>query len=130
MNRITLLPLALSFAACSSSGTPTRAQDLGWAAIGRRQHTLIAAPTGSGKTLAAFLTALDDLVRESISAPLPDEVRVEPGFPEQVLEGLRQRGHRIEGGPPYSSANSIEVTPKGLVGAADSRTRGATAAGF
>jgi len=57
-------------------GEPTRAQALGWAAIRDRRHTLIAAPTGSGKTLAAFLTALDDLVRDGLAAPLPDEVRV------------------------------------------------------
>jgi ATP-dependent Lhr-like helicase len=57
-------------------GTPTAAQQQGWAAIAQRQHTLIAAPTGSGKTLAAFLTAIDDLFQESLSAPLPDEVRV------------------------------------------------------
>ncbi|HKB09514.1 MAG TPA: DEAD/DEAH box helicase, partial [Vicinamibacterales bacterium] len=57
-------------------GSPTRAQALGWPAIRERRHTLIAAPTGSGKTLAAFLTALDDLVRESASSPLPDAVRV------------------------------------------------------
>src|SRR6266850_777885 len=57
-------------------GEPTRAQALGWAAIRDRRHTLIAAPTGSGKTLAAFLTTLDELVHEGLSAPLPDEVRV------------------------------------------------------
>src|SRR5437867_4153171 len=57
-------------------GVPTVAQEKGWAAIRERQHTLIAAPTGSGKTLAAFLTALDDLTQEGVSAPLPDEVRV------------------------------------------------------
>ena len=57
-------------------GEPTPAQRLGWEAIRAGRHTLIAAPTGSGKTLAAFLTAIDDLVREGASAPLPDEVRV------------------------------------------------------
>src|SRR5499427_2397137 len=57
-------------------GSPTRAQQLGWTTIRERRHTLIAAPTGSGKTLAAFLTALDELVRESTETPLPDEVRV------------------------------------------------------
>jgi ATP-dependent helicase Lhr and Lhr-like helicase len=57
-------------------GTPTPAQAAGWAAIRRREHTLIAAPTGSGKTLAAFLTALDDLVREAEARTLHDEVRV------------------------------------------------------
>ena len=57
-------------------GTPTPAQRRGWAAIRDGRHTLIAAPTGSGKTLAAFLIALDDLLQEGLSAPLPDEVRV------------------------------------------------------
>ena len=57
-------------------GEPTAAQRRGWTAIRQRQHTLISAPTGSGKTLAAFLTTLDDLFREGLGAPLPDEVRV------------------------------------------------------
>jgi ATP-dependent Lhr-like helicase len=57
-------------------GEPTSAQRHGWPAIRERRHTLIAAPTGSGKTLAAFLTALDDLFREGLAGPLPDEVRV------------------------------------------------------
>ena len=57
-------------------GSPTPAQVKGWAAIREGRHTLIAAPTGSGKTLAAFLTALDDLVTEGLTGPLPDEVRV------------------------------------------------------
>src|SRR5918993_773793 len=57
-------------------GEPTAAQRRGWTAIRDGRHTLIAAPTGSGKTLAAFLTAIDDLVREGLTQPLPDEVRV------------------------------------------------------
>src|SRR5690348_6204762 len=56
---------------------PTEAQLEGWRAIRSGQHTLIAAPTGSGKTLAAFLTSIDELLRESLgSGELPDEVRV------------------------------------------------------
>jgi ATP-dependent Lhr-like helicase len=57
-------------------GTPTTVQLRGWESIRERRHTLIAAPTGSGKTLAAFLTALDELYVESLTNPLPDEVRV------------------------------------------------------
>jgi ATP-dependent Lhr-like helicase len=57
-------------------GVPTPAQEQGWASIAAGRHTLIAAPTGSGKTLAAFLTAINALLEESASAPLPDEVRV------------------------------------------------------
>src|SRR6266853_3877640 len=60
---------------------PTEAQLEGWRAIRSGQHTLIAAPTGSGKTLAAFLTSIDQLLRESLAhfrqgGELPDEVRV------------------------------------------------------
>ena len=56
---------------------PTEAQLDGWRAIRRGEDTLIAAPTGSGKTLAAFLTAIDQLLREGMEAGgLPDEVRV------------------------------------------------------
>ncbi len=43
---------------------PTPAQQLGWPAIARGDHTLIQAPTGSGKTLAAFLYGLDRLEAE------------------------------------------------------------------
>jgi gamma-glutamyltranspeptidase / glutathione hydrolase len=35
----------------------------------------------------------------------------------------------VQGSPP-TSANSILVTPTGLLGAADNRTRGALAAGY
>ena len=38
---------------------PSPPQVLGWPAIARREHTLIAAPTGTGKTLAAFLVCID-----------------------------------------------------------------------
>ncbi|MBI4208055.1 MAG: DEAD/DEAH box helicase [Betaproteobacteria bacterium] len=56
---------------------PTAAQLDGWRAIRNGENTLIAAPTGSGKTLAAFLTAIDELLREGLErGDLPDEVRV------------------------------------------------------
>src|SRR5262245_19734615 len=57
-------------------GEPTSAQLQGWESIARGQHTLIAAPTGSGKTLAAFLTAIDELIKEGSNQALPDEVRI------------------------------------------------------
>src|SRR5687767_12388441 len=57
-------------------GEPTSAQLRGWDSIAAGRHTLIAAPTGSGKTLAAFLTAINALLEESLTAELPDEVRV------------------------------------------------------
>jgi gamma-glutamyltranspeptidase / glutathione hydrolase len=60
---------------------------------------------------------------------LPDEVKVEPGFNGDVLAELKAKGHRIVESTGYSSANSIAVTPNGLLGAPDPRTRGAEAAG-
>jgi len=60
-----------------ASAPPTEAQLEGWSHIRGGEHTLIAAPTGSGKTLAAFLTSIDELLREGIEeGGLPDEVRV------------------------------------------------------
>ena len=56
---------------------PTEAQLEGWRAIRAGTDALIAAPTGSGKTLAAFLTSIDQLLREGLEhGGLPDEVRV------------------------------------------------------
>ena len=55
---------------------PSECQVAAWQAIQSGQHTLIAAPTGSGKTLAAFLSAIDELVREGEVFGLPDETRV------------------------------------------------------
>src|SRR5436305_5001592 len=57
-------------------GAPTEPQARAWPAIRAGRNTLIAAPTGSGKTLAAFLAAIDDLVRLSLSDGLRDETRV------------------------------------------------------
>ncbi|HKP49201.1 MAG TPA: DEAD/DEAH box helicase [Gemmatimonadales bacterium] len=57
-------------------GEPTAPQREGWEAIRAGRDTLISAPTGSGKTLAAFLYSLDQLFREGLEGPLPDEIRV------------------------------------------------------
>ena len=73
-------------------------------------------------------------VAAAVAAPrlhhqwMPDEVKVEPGFSEEVLAGLRARGHSVAESMGYSSANSILVTANGLLGAPDPRTRGAEAA--
>ena len=57
-----------SFVRGSIGGSASlRRRRQGWPAIASGRHTLIAAPTGSGKTLAAFLTAIDDLVRQALS---------------------------------------------------------------
>jgi gamma-glutamyltranspeptidase/glutathione hydrolase len=74
-------------------------------------------------------------VSAAVAAPrlhhqwLPDEVRIERGFAEDTLAGLRAKGHRLVEPMGQTSANSIAVTPNGLLGAPDPRTRGAEAAG-
>ena len=60
---------------------------------------------------------------------LPDEVRVESGFPEKVLSELKAMDHVIVEPMGQTSANSILVTANGPLGAPDPRTRGAEAAG-
>jgi ATP-dependent Lhr-like helicase len=57
-------------------GAPSAPQVEGWPRIRAGGPVLIAAPTGSGKTLAAFLSCLDELVREAAAGTLPKETRV------------------------------------------------------
>lgn len=74
-------------------------------------------------------------VAAAVAAPrlhhqwLPDEVRVESGFPENVLSELKAMDHLIVEPMGQTSANSILVTANGPLGAPDPRTRGAEAAG-
>jgi gamma-glutamyltranspeptidase / glutathione hydrolase len=73
-------------------------------------------------------------VAASVAAPrlhhqwMPDRLIVEPGFSDDVLAALRAKGHSITESMGYTSANSILVTPNGVLGAPDPRTRGADAA--
>ncbi len=74
-------------------------------------------------------------VAAAVAAPrlhhqwLPDEVRIERGFADDTLAALRAKGHRVVEPMGQTSANSIAVTPNGILGAPDPRTRGAEAAG-
>ncbi|MGY3427771.1 gamma-glutamyltranspeptidase/glutathione hydrolase [Bradyrhizobium sp. F1.13.4] len=74
-------------------------------------------------------------VAAAVAAPrlhhqwLPDEVRVESGFPDNVLVELKAMDHLIVTPMGQTSANSIAVTANGPLGAPDPRTRGAEAAG-
>ena len=63
----------------------------------------------------------------------PGAATAEPAGIWQKLafwRGLEQRGHTIAQTLGQTSANSIMITSKGLIGAADPRTRGALAAGY
>ena len=70
---------------------PTDAQIEGWPAIAEGHHTLIAAPTGSGKTLAAFLTCIDNLVRQGLAGEIPDSTQVVYVSPLKALSNDIQK---------------------------------------
>ena len=70
---------------------PTEAQATGWPAIARGRHTLIAAPTGSGKTLTAFLTCIDQLVRQGMDTGLPETTQVVYVSPLKALSNDIQK---------------------------------------
>ncbi len=61
---------------CAKFDAPTDAQAGAWPHAQVGTDVLLAAPTGSGKTLAAFLSAIDQLIREGVERALPDETRV------------------------------------------------------
>src|ERR1019366_2538177 len=103
---------------------------------------LVTSSPGGSRIITAVLQVIVNAIdfqmpiAEAVSAPRlhhqwqPDEVIVEPGFDPDPLDALARRGHKIVPTQPHTSANSIEVTPNGYVGAADRRTRGALAAGY
>jgi gamma-glutamyltranspeptidase / glutathione hydrolase len=74
-------------------------------------------------------------VEDAVAAPrlheqwLPDEVRIESGFSDDVITALRAKGHAIAGLLGQTSANSIAITARGIEGAPDPRTRGSAAIG-
>jgi gamma-glutamyltranspeptidase / glutathione hydrolase len=102
---------------------------------------LVTGSPGGSRIISAVLQVVVDVldykmdVAAAVAAPrvhhqwMPDEVRVERGFSDEVLAELRAKGHRVIEPLGQTSANSIAVTPGGLLGAPDPRTRGAAAAG-
>jgi gamma-glutamyltranspeptidase/glutathione hydrolase len=75
-------------------------------------------------------------IASAVSAPrvhdqwMPDRVTAEPALPTDLVAALQARGENVVVRPLTTSANSILVTPAGISGAADPRTRGALAAGY
>lgn len=102
---------------------------------------LVTGTPGGSRIISAVLQIVVDVldykmdVAAAVAAPrvhhqwMPDVVRAERGFPPETLDALRQKGHEVIEPLGQTSANSIAVTPSGLLGAPDPRTRGATAAG-
>jgi gamma-glutamyltranspeptidase/glutathione hydrolase len=102
---------------------------------------LVTGTPGGSRIISAVLQIIVDVldydmdIADAVAAPrlhhqwLPDEVRVEHGFPEATLAALRAKGHRVIEPLGQTSANSIAITDKGLLGAPDPRTPGAEAVG-
>ena len=103
---------------------------------------LVTGSPGGSRIISAVTQVIVDVIdykmniAAAVAAPrvhhqwLPDEVRIEKGFPDDVLAELSAKGHKLVEPLGYSSANSILVTSNGLLGAPDPRTRGAEAAGY
>src|SRR3954454_4676413 len=102
---------------------------------------LLTGTPGGSRIISAVLQVIVNVIDRhmdiaaAVAAPrlhhqwLPDEVRVERGFAEDTLAALRAMGHQVIEPMGQTSANSIAVTPNGLLGAPDPRSRGAEAAG-
>jgi len=103
---------------------------------------LVTGSPGGSRIITAVLQVISNVIdrklpiAEAVAAPRihdqwsPDEVVVERGLRPDLIEGLKGFGHTVREDLPRTSANSILVTPQGLVGAADTRSRGAAAAGY
>ena len=102
---------------------------------------LVTGTPGGSRIISAVVQIVVDVldyrmdVAAAVAAPrvhhqwMPDEVRVERGFPEETLAALKAKGHAVIEPLGQTSANSIAITPNGLLGAPDPRTRGSEAAG-
>jgi gamma-glutamyltranspeptidase/glutathione hydrolase len=60
---------------------------------------------------------------------MPDQVYVEPSFAPTLVDALKAYGDKVVPMRPFTSANSIMITPQGIMGAADPRSHGALAIG-
>lgn len=94
----------------ASFAAPTTAQEEGWAAIARGEHTLIHAPTGSGKTLAAFLWAIDRLAEQPIP-PDRERCRVLYVSPMKALAYDIERNLRAPLIGIHNAAEQLGVPP-------------------
>jgi gamma-glutamyltranspeptidase / glutathione hydrolase len=102
---------------------------------------LITGSPGGSRIITAVLQVIVNAIDRNmdiaaaVAAPrihnqwMPDQVYVEPALAPELVDALHAYGDTIALQRPFTSANSIMVTPKGIMGAADPRTHGALAVG-
>jgi gamma-glutamyltranspeptidase/glutathione hydrolase len=102
---------------------------------------LVTGSPGGSRIITAVLQVLINVIdfrmgmAEAVAAPrihhqwLPDQVVAEPGLSPALVQALAARGHKISPTWLGTAANSILISPAGLVGAADIRSRAAMAVG-
>jgi gamma-glutamyltranspeptidase/glutathione hydrolase len=103
---------------------------------------LVTGSPGGSRIITAVLQVIVNVIDRSmdvataVAAPrvhnqwMPDQVFAEPGVSADLVAALQARGDKVVAQRPFTSANSIMISPQGYVGAADPRTRGALAVGY
>jgi ATP-dependent Lhr-like helicase len=109
---------------------PTDIQVKAWPEIQKRRNILISAPTGSGKTLAAFLSTIDDLVKQGLEGRLEEKTHVVYVSPLKALSNDIERNLQmpLKGiGGELKKTGSPEIKIKVLVRTGDTSTSERTA---
>ncbi|HEX4040337.1 MAG TPA: gamma-glutamyltransferase [Xanthobacteraceae bacterium] len=103
---------------------------------------LVTGSPGGSRIITAVLQVIVNVIdrgmsiADAVAAPrvhnqwVPDQVFAEPGIPPEIVAALQARGDKVVPQRPFTSAESIMVTPEGLVGAADPRSGVGLAAGY
>ena len=107
------------------------------------QVALVTGSPGGSRIITTVLQIIVDViddklnVAEAESAPrahdqlYPDELRVERGMSADTVRLLEAMGHKVVVGEAMGSANTIALSPDGLLtGASDPRMRGTLAIGY
>jgi gamma-glutamyltranspeptidase/glutathione hydrolase len=103
---------------------------------------LVTGSPGGSRIITAVLQVIVNVIdrgmsiADAVAAPrvhdqwVPDQVFAEPGIPPEIVAALQARGDKVVPQRPFTAAESIIVTPEGLVGAADPRSSVGLAAGY
>ena len=103
---------------------------------------LVTGSPGGSRIITAVLQVIVNVidrgmtVADAVSVPRvhnqwqPDQVFAEPAVPPDAVAALQARGDKVVPQRPFTSAESILITPEGFIGAADPRSHGGLAAGY